>query len=51
MKCVAYFISGFMFLMASAGAVDGTASPMWVAVLGFIGVTLMFIGTRYQDEE
>ena len=36
MNSLAYIFSGLMFLIASAGAVDGTASPMWVAVLGFI---------------
>ena len=38
---LAYLISGLMFMLAAAGAVDGTASPMWVAVLGFIGGILM----------
>ena len=41
MMSIAYFVSGFMFLMASAGAVDGTAAPMWVGVLGAIGILLL----------
>ena len=27
-----WIVSGLMFLIASAGAVDGTAEPIWVAV-------------------
>jgi hypothetical protein len=50
MNSLAYIISGLMFMLASAGAVDGTASPMWVAVLGFIGGILMYIGIRKQEE-
>ena len=51
MMSIAYYISGFMFLMASAGAVDGTASPMWVCVLGAIGIFLLIIGFYYQEKE
>ena len=51
MMSIAYYISGFMFLMASAGAVDGTASPMWVAVLGFIGGILMYMGIKTQEKD
>tara|TARA_B100001113_G_scaffold248068_1_gene204257 strand:- start:402 stop:557 length:156 start_codon:yes stop_codon:yes gene_type:complete len=51
MNSLAYIFSGLMFLIASAGAVDGTASPMWVAVLGFIGVILMFMGIKNQEED
>tara|TARA_E500000318_G_scaffold85607_1_gene81681 strand:- start:170 stop:325 length:156 start_codon:yes stop_codon:yes gene_type:complete len=47
---LAYLISGLMFMLAAAGAVDGTASPMWVAVLGFIGGILMYIGIRKQED-
>jgi len=50
MNSLAYIISGFMFMLASAGAVDGTASPMWVAVLGLIGGILMYIGIRKQED-
>ena len=50
MNSLAYIISGLMFMLASAGAVDGTASPMWVAVLGFIGGMLMYIGIRKQED-
>ena len=50
MNSLAYIFSGLMFLIASAGAVDGTASPMWVAVLGFIGGILMYIGIRKQED-
>tara|TARA_R100001480_G_scaffold135923_1_gene133041 strand:- start:193 stop:345 length:153 start_codon:yes stop_codon:yes gene_type:complete len=50
MNSLAYIFSGLMFMLASAGAVDGTASPMWVAVLGFIGGILMYIGIRKQED-
>ena len=46
-----YLVTGFMFLIAAAGAVDGTASPMWVAVLGFIGGILMYIGIKKQEDQ
>ena len=51
MMSIAYLVSGFMFLMASAGAVDGTAAPMWVGVLGAIGILLLIIGFYYQEKE
>ena len=51
MNCsLAYLMFGMMFMMASAGAVDGTASPMWVGILGFIGGILMYIGIRKQED-
>ena len=50
MNSLAYIISGLMFMLASAGAVDGTASPMWIAVLGFIGGILMYIDIRKQED-
>ena len=48
---IAYFISGFMFLVAAAGAVDGTASPMWVAILGTVGIILMLLGIKNQEDD
>ena len=48
---IAYIMFGMIFMMASAGAVDGTASPMWVGSLGFIGGLLMLIGVRKQEDE
>ena len=51
MMSIAYFVSGFMFLMASAGAVDGTAAPMWVGVLGAVGILLLIIGIKNQEKE
>ena len=51
MNSLAYLISGLMFMLAAAGAVDGTASPMWVGSLGFIGGLLMLIGVRKQEDE
>ena len=50
MISITYLISGMMFMMASAGAVDGTASPMWVGTLGFIGGILMYIGIIKQED-
>lgn len=51
MKSIAYFISGFMFMVAAAGAVDGTASPVWIAVLGSVGILLMFLGIKNQEDD
>ena len=51
MNSLAYLISGLMFMLAAAGAVDGTASPMWVGVLGAIGIFLLIIGFYYQEKE
>ena len=48
---ICWIIFGMMFLIASAGAVDGTASPMWVAVLGFIGGILMYMGIKTQEKD
>ena len=45
-----YLVSGFMFLVAAAGAVDGTASPMWVAILGTVGIILMLLGIKNQED-
>ena len=41
---------GMMFLMASAGAVDGTAEPIWVVVNGIIGLLLMYVGIMKQED-
>ena len=51
MMSIAYLVSGFKFLMTSAGAVDGTASPMWVGVLGAVGILLLIIGIKHQEKE
>jgi|TARA_R100001126_G_scaffold95502_1_gene67150 hypothetical protein len=48
---LAYLISGLMFMLAAAGGVDGSASPMWVGVLGFIGGILMYIGIKTQEKD
>ena len=37
--------------LAAAGGVDGSASPMWVGVLGFIGGILMYIGIKTQEKD
>ena len=46
-----YLVLGFMFLVAAAGAVDGTASPMWVAILGTVGIILMLLGIKNQEDD
>tara|TARA_R100000742_G_C4233772_1_gene54781 strand:+ start:165 stop:317 length:153 start_codon:yes stop_codon:yes gene_type:complete len=46
-----YIITGLMFMIASAGAVDGTAAPMWVAIHGIVGSIFMFIGIKLQGDE
>ena len=51
MNSLAYLVSGLIFMLAASGAVDGTASPMWVAVLGFIGGILMYIGIKTQERD
>ena len=51
MTSLAYLISGFMFMIAAAGAVDGTANPAWIAVLGSVGILLMFLGIKNQEDD
>ena len=50
MISITYLISGMMFMMASAGAVDGTAEPIWVVVNGIIGLLLMYVGIMKQED-
>ena len=47
---ICWIIFGMMFLMASAGAVDGTAEPIWVVVNGIIGLLLMCVGIMKQED-
>jgi len=51
MTSLAYLISGFMFMIAAAGAVDGTASPVWIAILGSVGILLMLLGIKNQEDD
>ena len=46
-----WIVSGLMFLIASTGAVDGTAEPIWVVVNGVIGLLLMYVGIMKQEDE
>jgi len=48
---IVWIIFGMIFLMASAGAVDGTADTIWVVVNGIIGLLLMYIGILKQEDE
>ena len=47
---IAYIMFGMIFMMASAGAVDGTADPIWVVVNGIIGLLLMYVGIMKQED-
>ena len=47
---IAYIMFGMIFMMASAGAVDGTAEPIWVVVNGIIGLLLMYVGIMKQED-
>lgn len=51
MMSVFYLMTGFMFLVASAGAVDGTVGPMWVGIYGVIGLLLLWVGIIKQGDE
>ena len=46
-----YFMLGFTFFIAAAGAVDGTAHYMWVAINGIIGILFCIIGIIKQENE
>tara|TARA_Y100001972_G_scaffold50912_1_gene62435 strand:- start:172 stop:324 length:153 start_codon:yes stop_codon:yes gene_type:complete len=46
-----YLMTGFMFMIAAAGAVDGSAGPMWVGICGLIGIILMWIGILKQGDD
>ena len=51
MKSLIYITFGLLFLMVSAGAVDGTADAKWVAIYGAIGIVFMALGVKFQKEE
>ena len=51
MKSLIFITFGLLFLMVSAGAVDGTADAKWVAIYGAIGIVFMVLGVKFQEEE
>ena len=50
MKSLFFITFGLLFLMGSAGAVDGTADVKW-AIYGVIGIVFMALGVKFQEEE